>query len=203
MSTSDSGMLPPAAVIFGFRVADFDAWKAVFDANEQNRIDNAILGHHINRAEDDPNRLDVYLAVGDVEMARDWAESDALKDTMASAGVLGAPARTWMKPVRESIVWDRELPAMIVTHRVEDFDEWLSGYDAADELQRSGGIVGHAANRLIDDPDVAVVYHQAESFQALRDFLGSDDLRLTMKEAGVVSEPEITFHTGGWAKRYD
>jgi hypothetical protein len=48
-------MLPSAAVIIGFRVADFDAWKAVFDANEQDRIDNAILGHHINRAEGEPS----------------------------------------------------------------------------------------------------------------------------------------------------
>jgi hypothetical protein len=151
----------------------------------------------------DPNRLDVYLAVGDVETVRRWAESDDLKERMASAGVVGAPVRTWMTPVRQSIVWDRELPAMMVTHRVEDFDEWLSGYDAADVLQRSGGIVGHAANRSIDDPQVAVVYHQADSFDALRAFLQSDELRLKMKEAGVVSEPEITFHTGGWAKRYD
>jgi hypothetical protein len=196
-------MLPPAAVLLGSRVADFDAWKAVFDANEQNRIDNGILGHHINRAEDDPNRLNVYLAVGDVERATKWAGSDALKQVMASAGVLGAPVRTWMTPVRESIIWDRELPAIMVTHRVEDFDAWLAGYDAADEVRRSGGIVGHATNRSIDDPSIAIVYHQAESFDDLRSFLDSEDLQLAMKQAGVVSEPEVTFHTGGWAKRYN
>jgi hypothetical protein len=196
-------MLPPAAVLLGSRVADFDAWKAVFDANEQNRIDNGILGHHINRAEDDPNRLNVYLAVGDVERATKWAGSDALKQVMASAGVLGAPVRTWMTPVRESIIWDRELPAIVVTHRVEDFDAWLAGYDAADEVRRSGGIVGHATNRSIDDPSIAIVYHQAESFDDLRSFLDSEDLQLAMKQAGVVSEPEVTFHTGGWAKRYN
>ena len=199
---SDSVMLPPAAVVIGVRVADFDAWKTVFDANERDRIDNGVLGHHINRAEGDPNRVDVYLAVGDAEKARRWVGSEALKELMASAGVLGAPVVNWMTPVRESIVWDRELPAMIVTHRVEDFDGWLAGYDAADGLQRSGGIIGHAANRSIDDPEIAVVYHQAESFETLRSFLGSDQLRSAMKEAGVVSEPEITFHTGGWAKHY-
>ena len=64
------------------------------------------------------------------------------------------------------------------------------------------GIIGHAANRSIDDPAVAVVYHQAESFDVLRSFLASDELRMAMREAGVVSDPEITFHTGGWAKRY-
>jgi hypothetical protein len=195
-------MLPPAALLISSRVADFDAWKAVFDANEQDRIDHGILGHHINRAEDDPNSLNVYLAVGDAEKARAWTASDALKSVMARAGILGAPVFSWMTPVRESIVWDRELPAMMVSHHVEDFDTWLAGYDAAEDLQRSSGVIGHAANRSLDDPSIAVVYHQAESFEDLRSMLGSDELRLAMKEAGVVSEPEVTLHTGGWAKRY-
>ena len=30
----------------------------------------------------------------------------------------------------------------------------------------------------------------------------AEDLRLAMKQAGVISEPDVTFHTGGWAKRY-
>jgi len=200
---SGSETLPPAAVLLGFRVADFDAWKTVFDANEPDRIDNGVLGHHINRAEDDPNRLEVYLAIGDEAKARTWLDSDELKSTMASAGVLrNAPEFTWMTPVRESIVWDRELPAFMVRHQVADFDEWLAGYDAADEVRRSSGIVGDAANRSMEDPSIAIVYHQAESFDDLRSFLESDDLRLAMKEAGVVSDPDVTFHTGGWAKRY-
>lgn len=199
---SGSAVLPPAAVVLGARVADFDAWKAVFDANEQNRIENGVLGHHINRAEEDPNSVNVYFAVGDEAKVRAWLESDALRSVMASAGVLSAPVVRWMKPVVESILWDRELPAFIVSHRVEDFDAWLAGYNAADDVRRAGGIVGHAANRSTDDPSIAVVYHQAESFDELRSFLDSEDLQLAMKKAGVASEPEVTFHTGGWAKRY-
>jgi hypothetical protein len=199
---SGPAMLPPAAVVLSSQVADFDAWKAVFDANEQNRIENGVLGHHINRAEDDANNLDGYLAVGDEARVRAWLESDALKSVMASAGVIGSPVLSWMTPVLESIVWDRELPAIMASHRVKDFDTWLVGYNTADEVRRSGGIVGHAVNRSIEDPSLAIVYHQAESFDALRSFLGSEDLQLAMKQAGVMSEPEVTFHTGGWAKRY-
>jgi hypothetical protein len=199
---SSSAMLPPAAVILGSRVADFDAWKAVFDANERTRIENGVLGHHINRAQGDPNSLNIYLAVGDEAKVRAWLRSDALKSVMASAGVLGAPVVRWMTPVLESIVWDRELPAVMVSHRVEDFDTWLAGYREAEEVRRSGGIVGHAVNRSTDDPSIAIVYHQAESFDDLRSFLSSEDLQLAMKQAGVTSEPEVTFHTGGWAKRY-
>ena len=54
-------------------------------------------------------------------------------------------------------------------------------------------------NRSLDDPSVAMVYHQAESFEALRTFLGDADLAAAMKEFGVVSEPEVAFQTGGSA----
>ncbi len=199
---TDPAELPPAAMIVSYQVADFDAWKAMFDDNEQGRIGHGILGHHVNRAEGDPNSLSIYLAVEDVDRVKAFVTSDELKSLVEKAGVTSAPEIMWMTPVRESIVWDRELPAMIISHRVEDFDAWLAGYDAADELQRSSGIIGHAANRSLDDPSLVVVYHQAESFDTLRSFLRSDDLRAAMKEAGVVSEPEVTFHTGGWGKLY-
>ncbi len=199
---TEPGQLPPAALIISYRVADFDAWKAVFDSNEENRIDHGFVGHHINRAEDDPNALAVYLAASDIDRARAFAGSDELKALMAQAGVLSAPEQTWVTPLRESIVWDRELPAMILSHRVEDVDDWLEGYDTADEMQRSGGIIGHAANQSNDDPSLVIVYHQAESFDTLRSFLRSDDLRAAMKEAGATSEPEVTFHTGGFGKLY-
>lgn len=199
---SDPGQLPPAAMLISYRVADFDAWKAVFDDNEQTRIDHGYLGHHINRAEDDPNSLNIYFALEDADRAKAFVTSDELKSLMARAGVLSAPEVTWMRPVREAIVWDRDLPAMTLSHRVEDFDTWLAGYDAAGELQRSNGIIGQAANRSIDDPSLVIVYHQAESFGTLRSFLRSDELRAAMKEAGVVSEPEVTFETGGSGKLY-
>jgi len=199
---SDPNQLAPAAMMLSYQVADFDAWKAVFDDNEQGRIDHGYLGHHVNRAEDDPNSLGIFLAVEDVDRAKAYVTSDEVKSLMAGAGVSSAPEVMWVTPVREAIVWDRELPGMIVSHRVEDFDNWLAEYDAAGELQRSYGIIGQAANRSIDDPSLVVVYHQAETFDTLRTFLRSDELRAAMKEAGAISEPEVTFHTGGWGKLY-
>ncbi len=199
---SDASQLPPAAVVVRYRVADFDAWKAVFDRNESGRKGAGFLGHHINRAENDPNNLSLYFAVADVDKFKAYVSSDELKALMQEAGVEGEPDFSWMTPLREAVVWDRELPAMIISHRVEDVDAWLAGYDAAGELQRANGIVGHAANQSMDDPSMIVVYHQAESFDTLRAFMALDELRSVMKEAGVISDPEVTYHTGGWGKQY-
>ncbi len=195
--------LPPAAILITHPVADFDTWKVGFDQHEPARRAAGALAHHINRAEDDPNLVSIFLAVQDIERAKAFASSDDLKNAMQSFGVTGPPELLWVTPVREAAVWDRELPAFVLRHNVADFDKWLEGYDAAGEIQKSKGIIGHAANRSIDDPSLAIVYHQAETFETLRSFLGDPELKAAMMAAGVTSEPVVTFHTGGWAKRYD
>lgn len=197
-----NGALPPAAILNTLQTADFDKWKTVFDENEAPRRAAGILGHHINRGEDDPNLVTVYLAVGDVDAARAFTASDDLREKMQQAGVTAPPKATWVTPVREAIVWDREVPAFLLSHHVADFDRWLDGYDAAATLQKANGIIGQAANRSIEDPTLAIVYHQAETFDTLHDFLNMADLKETMAEAGVISSPDVTFWTGGWAARY-
>jgi hypothetical protein len=197
-----TNQLPPAAALLVHTVKDFDRWKQAFDDHQPAREAAGILGHHINRSEDDPNVISIYLAVSDLEQARAFSETDDLRRTMETAGVVGPPQVSWMTPVREQIVWEGEHPACLVKHRVDDFDRWLKEYDAVDEMRRAKGIIGHAANRSRDDESMAIVYHQADAFSTLRTFLGSSDLANAMEDGGVISEPEITFHTGGWAARY-
>lgn len=194
--------LPPAAVLVSHQVADFDRWKAGFDEHEETRRAAGIVGHHVNRADDDPNRVSIYLAVADIEKAKAFSESQELKDYMAGLGVVSQPEMTWVTPAREAVIWDRVLPAILVSHSVADFATWLEGYNAADEMRTSKGIIGHAANRSMDDPSRVMIYHQAESFDTLRDFLADPDLKAVMADAGVTSEPEVTYVNGGWGKQY-
>jgi hypothetical protein len=199
---SDSQALPPVAVVVNSTVADFDTWKAEFDAGRDLRQSASIIAHHINRSQDNPNELAVFMAATDADALRAFGSSDELKAAMAKAGVMGPPSMDWVTPVRESVDWTRTLPAFLISHTVADFDSWLAGYDAADELRRSNGIVGHAANRSLDDPSLAIVYHQAESFDTLHAFLENPALKAAMETAGVTSEPQISFHTGGWGEMY-
>jgi hypothetical protein len=200
--TDTSQPLAPAAVVLSTSVADFDSWLAAFNSHEDARRDAGILGHHINRAEGDPNEISVFMALSDLEKAKEFAASDELRERMQASGVLGAPQIQYLTPVREAIVWDRQLPAFILVHSVADFDRWLEGYDRAADLQRENGIIGQAANRSLENPSLAIVYHQAESFETLRAFLGNDELKAKMQEARVTSAPDVHFFTGGWGKRY-
>lgn len=194
--------LPPYAALIAHPVDDVDRWKVGFDEHEPARRAAGMLGHHINRSEDDPHLITIFLALSDLDQARAFATSEDLADTMKRLGVIAAPEVRWLQPIREEVVWDRQLPAFLMHHRVADFDVWVEGYDKAGELQQAGGIIGHAANRSIDEPDLVTIYHQAESFDMLRAFLANPELEAVMKDAGVVSEPEVSFHTGGWAKNY-
>lgn len=199
---SEAMPLAPIAVVVSHTVADFDTWKAAFDADENRRRAASVVGHHINRSQEDPNDLSIFIAATDAGKVEEFANSDELKSAMQAAGVTSTPEMRWITPAREAVIWDRQLPAFLLSHTVADFDKWLQAYNDADELRTSKGIIGHAANRSNDDPSVAVVYHQAESFGTLRDFLKDPELRAVMDAAGVTSEPEVSFHTGGWGKQY-
>ena len=194
--------LPPYAALLAHRVEDVDRWKAGFDDHEPARRAAGILGHHINRAKDDPHLITLFLPLSDLDQAKAFAASPELGEVMQKVGVVSRPEIQWLQPVRQEVVSHRQLPAFLLRHQVADFDTWLAGYDAAGELQQSAGIIGHGASRSLDDPSSITVYHQAETFDALHSFLADPQLHTAMQEAGVISEPEVTFHTGGWAKTY-
>lgn len=164
-----------------------------------------ILGHRVNRCRDNPNRVDLYFAVGDVDKTRAFMSSPELQAAMAEPGVKGPPDVRWMKPVSQNAIMDRQLSAMIITHRVWDFSAWSTGYwtyHAADGVRRANGIIGHAVNQAMDDPNLVVVYSQVETHDALQAFLAKPELKAAMERAGVTGSPTVTFHTGGWGKVY-
>ena len=194
--------LPHYAALLAHRVEDVDRWKAGFDDHESARRAAGILGHHINRAADDPHMITLFLALSDLDQAKAFTESPDLGEAMQRVGVVSPPEIQWLQPIRDEVVSHRQLPAFLLRHQVADFDTWLSGYDAAAELHQSAGIIGHAVNRSLDDPSLITVYLQAETFDALHSFLADPQMQSGMQEAGVTSEPEVTFHTGGWAKTY-
>lgn len=194
--------VPPVAVLIRHTCADFDRWKAAFDADEANRKAAGLLGHHINRGLENPNDLTIYLAASDLAKAQAFASSPELKATMQAAGITSQPEVRWMTPVSESLVWDRTLPAVIITHGVADFAAWRAGYEKAETVRQSGGIVGHAVNQSKDNPNEVVVYHQAETPEAVTAFTSRPELKSAMQAAGVTGAPSFQFVTGGWAKKY-
>ncbi len=188
-----SSALPPVSVLVGHRVADFDAWKAAFDAHTPARKEATCLGHYLKRGVDDPNVVYIYCLATDVDKLRAFLDSADLAEVMRNAGVEGTPEITVMQPMSRDLVAGRLLPGIIVIHDVADYDAWRPVYDGFDAFRRESGIIGHAVSRSLDDPRRVIVYHQAETEADLRSFAASPELERGMQQAGVVGEPDIRF----------
>ena len=75
--------------------------------------------------------------------------------------------------------------------------EWRKkAFDEHAGARGASGIVGHAVNRSVEQPNLVVIYLQAESLEQLRTFAASPNLKETMQKAGVQGQPAISFVTG-------
>lgn len=72
-------------------VADFTAWKKVYDDFDAERSGMGVRGDAVFQAADDPGDVTVWHDFEDLESARAFAGSERLKEVMAGAGVAGEP----------------------------------------------------------------------------------------------------------------
>lgn len=86
----------PGAVVV-HDVADYDAWKRVFDEHDPKRKQAGIIGYAVNRRTDNPNTIVVYLQADSLDQLRAFVSSADLKSVMERAGVIGAPQITFVQ----------------------------------------------------------------------------------------------------------
>ena len=79
------------SLLIRHRVANYPAWKSVFDEHEMARRANGSQGGRIYRSGDDPAEVVILLEWDDLERARLFADSDDLREAMAQAGVTDRP----------------------------------------------------------------------------------------------------------------
>ena len=87
------------AVLIRHHVADYGAWKAVFDEDGPTRRANGSRGGPIYRRADDPNEVLVLLEWDDLDRARLFADSDDLREAMDRAGVTDRPEIWFLEDV--------------------------------------------------------------------------------------------------------
>jgi hypothetical protein len=197
-----SNEIPKVAAVVSHVVNNFDTWKLNFDEQDRPRVAAGITGHHLNREMDNPKHVTGFFPCSDRDETEAFFASDEMAERMRESGVIGTPHIDWVQPIRYDGIGDRQLPAALIVHHVDDFNIWLAEYDAADGLRRDAGILGDSVNRSLDDPSLVIVYHQAETFKELRDFLTSAEVIAVMQRAGVAAPPDITYHLGDYGTNY-
>jgi len=82
---------------------------------------------------------------------------------------------------------------MMVRHKVEDFRVWKDVYDRHLPAREAAGLREVHLLRNLDDPHEIVILFEASDVEKARAFSASEDLKVTMKKAGVIDQPDIYY----------
>lgn len=78
----------------------------------------------------------------------------------------------------------------VVSHKVAEFSQWKKVYDDFESVRQKFGVKEQLLLQASDDPNHVLVVGQG-SLEAIQRFIGSEDLKEGMKDAGVSSEPHL------------
>ena len=83
--------------------------------------------------------------------------------------------------------------AVIVRHKVRDYDTWLPLFQEHGIVRRQYGGLGDQVYRVNGDPNDLIVVNFFEDLERAKAFTQDPSLRETLDRAGVIGEPEVTF----------
>lgn len=177
-------------------VKDYDKWRPAFDKDSTARKASGMEFIVIGRNMENPNDLMVVLKVSDVEKAKSFAASPALKEVMDKAGVITKPeVQLWhvvrFEPNANEKQW------VTVAHKVKDFAAWLKVFDEEGKAARAAqGLLDVALCRSIEDSNmVQLVFdiRQADLAKAKAAITSAEKKDLMMR-AGVEGAPKIKYY---------
>ena len=82
---------------------------------------------------------------------------------------------------------------LLVHHKVQDYSAWRKVFDEDDKTRKEYGSTGYQVLKSTSDPNDLTVIMDWPSVDAAMAFAASDSLKEKMKNAGVISQPEVTF----------
>lgn len=83
-------------MIVQHKVADYEAWRPVYDADAAKRAAAGLTNARVYRSADDPNDIVIIADMADLAKAKAFATSETLKESMEKAGVQGEPTITYL-----------------------------------------------------------------------------------------------------------
>jgi quinol monooxygenase YgiN len=85
------------------------------------------------------------------------------------------------------------MTTIFVKHKVKDYANWKRAYDAFDATRKKFGVTGESVYHDADDSSNVIVTHTFKDTSAAKAFVGSEELKSAMEQAGVAGPPEIWF----------
>jgi quinol monooxygenase YgiN len=85
------------------------------------------------------------------------------------------------------------MTTVIVETEVADYRTWRPQFDSHEELRNRYGCTAAAVYRRADDPNAVTVICEFPSVDAAEAFQQDPRLAATMREAGVLGPPTVTY----------
>lgn len=186
----DDMPLPLFGAIVVQHVSEYPAWRAAFDAALPERRRAGFVAQGVLRGVQDPQLVAVWLAVTDAPRAKLFFADTALQQKMHRGTVIGRQVVQLSSNVAAQMEPGRTgLYAALLALVVEDFSVFKLAFAAQAEERLRAGVIGYALSHDVDDMQVAYVYLQAPSAEALRSYLAAKPTRQRWRDAGMRNNP--------------
>lgn len=83
--------------------------------------------------------------------------------------------------------------AMIVRHRVANYDKWRELFDSMHATRAAHNWIGAEVFRDAADPNLVTIVNHVHDIDSAKRYGGSPDLRAAMERGGVLGAPDIQF----------
>jgi heme-degrading monooxygenase HmoA len=85
------------------------------------------------------------------------------------------------------------MPFVLIRHKVANYAQWKRAVRAFKTFRKASGERSFYVVRSAKNPNDVEVFCEWDNAARMRKFIKSPALRKAMKEAGVVSKPEVQF----------
>jgi hypothetical protein len=92
--------------------------------------------------------------------------------------------------------------ALIVRHRVANFESWKKAFDGMTDVRRSHGWISTIVYRDATDPNVVTIVNRVKDLDGAKRYGSSPELRAGMQAGGVQGVPEVFFTEEAEEKSY-
>ena len=82
---------------------------------------------------------------------------------------------------------------LLVHHKVQDYDAWRKVFDESTLTRTRFGSTGQQVYRSPGDPNDLTVLTDWHDISQARAYSQSNELRDAMKDAGVISQPDVMY----------
>ncbi len=83
------------------------------------------------------------------------------------------------------------MATVFLKHEVADYSAWKPLYDADKPRHDAAGLKEIGVYREVSNKNMVLVIFEVENLETIKEMLQSEDLAKVMKEAGVLTKPEV------------